>query len=69
MQTERYLSDKEVADRYGVGRATPWRWVKEIGFPSPIKLSRGCSRWPLSAIENWEKRQAAKSIGRDEAQA
>jgi prophage regulatory protein len=67
VQTEKYLSDKEVADRYGVGRATPWRWVKEVGFPPPIKFSAGCSRWNLLAIVDWEKRQAAQTIARDEA--
>lgn len=54
MSVETYLSDKQVADRYGIGRATTWRWVKKIDFPKPIKLSEGCTRWKLSDLLKWE---------------
>ncbi len=54
MQTV-YLTDVQVAARYGVHRATPWRWVKtDLSFPKPVKLSAQCSRWRLSDIEAWE---------------
>ena len=59
MQNDTYLTDKQVAERYNVGRATAWRWVQEENFPKPIKLSAGCTRWKLSDIEKWE---AAKEI-------
>jgi prophage regulatory protein len=53
--TERYLSDKQIAHIYGVSRPTVWRWAaNDPTFPSPIKLSPGCTRWKLSAIEAWE---------------
>jgi prophage regulatory protein len=55
--TALFLSDKQTADRYGVQRTTIWRWVKEEGFPGPVNLSRGCTRWPLGAIEKWEQRK------------
>ena len=50
-----YLSDRQVAGRYGVGRATPWRWASncDTGFPSPVKVV-GCSRWRLADLEKWE---------------
>lgn len=56
---ETYLSDLNLAARFGVHRMTPWRWLKtDPAFPKPVKLSPGCSRWKLSKIEFWE---AAKS--------
>lgn len=61
MQNTVYLSDKQLAERYQVGRATPWRWAQEGLLPSPIKLSPGCTRWKLSDIEAWEEsREVAK---------
>lgn len=56
---ETYLSDLQVAARYGVHRSTPWRWAKsEQGFPAPVTLSPGCTRWPLSTLELWEASKA-----------
>jgi len=50
-----YLSDKQVADRYSVSRATIWRWVKaDKHFPSPVELSSGCTRWRLADLQTWE---------------
>lgn len=50
---ERFLTDKQVADRYGVQRSSIWRWT-QTGFPCPVKLSPGCSRWRLSDLLGWE---------------
>jgi prophage regulatory protein len=51
-----YLSDLEVARRYGVHRSTPWRWVKtDPAFPKPIVLSPGCTRWKLADLVAWEE--------------
>ncbi len=56
---ETYLSDVQLAARYGVHRTTPWRWAKDDPtFPPPVKLSPQCSRWKLSEIEAWEARRA-----------
>ena len=49
-----YLSDKQLAERFSVGRATIWRWIKDQNFPKPIKLSENCTRWRLSDVEQWE---------------
>jgi predicted DNA-binding transcriptional regulator AlpA len=55
MKTETYLTDTQLAGRYGVHRSTPWRWVKnDENFPKPVRLSPQCSRWKLSEIEAWE---------------
>lgn len=56
--TTRYLSDKELATRYSVHRATPWRWVQSGKLPAPIKIN-GCTRWKLSDIQEWEANQEA----------
>ncbi|WP_353884597.1 AlpA family phage regulatory protein [uncultured Pleomorphomonas sp.] len=55
-----YVSDKELATRYGVVRQTIWRWVEsEPTFPRPIRLTPGCTRWSLQAIEEWEHGRAS----------
>lgn len=54
-QSSVYLSDTQIAARYGVSRVTVWRWKSnDPKFPSPIKLSAGCTRWKLSDLESWE---------------
>jgi prophage regulatory protein len=59
---EHYLSDIQLSARYGVNRATPWRWNKtNPDFPKPICLSPGCTRWKLSEIEAWEQSKAEAS--------
>ena len=60
MQQSNYLSVDAVAQRYGVNRATIWRWAdkrNKRNFPQPVKLSPGCSRWKLSDVEAWEAKQ------------
>ena len=52
---EYWLSDSQIAKRYGVARQTVWRWAAtDPNFPKPIKLSPGCTRWRISLIEAWE---------------
>lgn len=54
-----YISDVQLAERFGVHRATPWRWVNtDETFPKPVKLSPQCTRWKLSEIEAWEASRA-----------
>jgi len=45
MRRKKYWADKEVAERYGVGPSTIWRWVANGIFPEPTKISPGCTRW------------------------
>ena len=53
---ENFLSDLQVARRYGVHRSTPWRWVKATPhFPKPVVLSPGCTRWRLADTVDWEQ--------------
>lgn len=53
----KYLSDKQVSERYDVSRATIWRWVRNGSFPSPIRITAGCTRWKLPDLEAWEAQQ------------
>ncbi len=55
-----YIPDTQVANQFGVSRATIWRWVQNGNFPKPIKLSPGCSRWKIEDVQKW-----AESRGRE----
>lgn len=57
-----YVTDKQLAQRYGVHRTTIWRWVKESGFPTPIKLSHGCTRWSGEKVEEWDRRKMDQKV-------
>lgn len=53
-----YLSVTQVAQRYGVSRATVWRWTASIAaFPAPLKLGGGATRWLLSELIAYEHQQ------------
>lgn len=50
-----YLTDKQVAARYGVDRAAIWRWRRtDPDFPDPVKLTPGTTRWRIDELEAWE---------------
>lgn len=57
MTTNLFYSDKTLAKRYEVSRATIWRWLQENKLPKPIKLAAGTTRWRLADIEQWEAQQ------------
>lgn len=54
-QIQQFITDRDVAARYGIGRATVWRWISVGDFPPPLKLSPKCARWTLSMLEQWEQ--------------
>jgi prophage regulatory protein len=61
---EFYITDAQLAARFGVHRSTPWRWCKtDPTFPKPVVLSPGCTRWRLSEIESWEAARAVSAHG------
>ena len=57
---EQYVTDKFLAQRFAVRRATVWEWARTGNFPKPVKLSAQCSRWRLSDVESWEERRASE---------
>ena len=55
-----YLSDAQIAARYGNHRTWTWRMLKaDPVFPKPVKLSSGTTRWKLADIEAWEAAKVA----------
>ena len=55
-----FLNDKALAERFGVGRSTIWKWVGQGLFPRPVSLSPRCTRWRLSEVEEWEAAKHGK---------
>jgi len=49
-----WISDKGLAKRFEVSRATIWRWTKEGHLPQPKQITPGCTRWNLTEIEEME---------------
>ena len=47
--TDQLLTDREVAERLGISKATVWRDAAAGLLPRPIKLAHS-SRWPESEI-------------------
>ena len=52
----KFISDKYLAERFEVSRATIWRWAREGNFPLPVKIN-GATRWKISEVEAWETGQ------------
>ena len=50
-----YLRDVDLAERFGVSRATIWRWSHNARLPSPVRLGPGCTWWRSTEIEAWER--------------
>lgn len=44
----------ELTKRYGVSRATIYRWIADGRFPAPIKLGPNTSAWKASDLEAFE---------------
>ena len=47
----------------------PQQWVKESHVPGLMKLPSGCSPRRFAGPVDWDKRQAPKTILRDEARS
>jgi len=59
---EQYLSDRQVAIRFTISKATVWRWHdNNPDFPRRVKLSPGTSRWKLSELVLFEIKMQAES--------
>ncbi|HDO51403.1 MAG TPA: AlpA family phage regulatory protein [Rhizobiales bacterium] len=64
MNMNTYLSDRQVATRFSVARATIWRWVHTNEFPIPVQLSASCTRWRIEDIDAWAARRPRKRAPR-----
>ncbi|WP_157739042.1 AlpA family transcriptional regulator [Labrenzia sp. VG12] len=57
-----YLSDKQVAKRISISKATVWRWAKSNpDFPKPIVFSKGVTRWSLDDLLVFEARRKGEA--------
>ena len=56
MVEKKFISPKEIQERYHVSPATLWRWVRDQKFPKPVKLG-GTSKkaWVAEELEKWEE--------------
>lgn len=50
----RYVRDIDLAERYGISRATVWRWAQAGILPAPVKLGPATTRWDLEVIREAE---------------
>jgi len=50
----KYVSDKQLADRYGVSRATVWNWTRSGILPQPKKVGPNTTRWDDDEIARHE---------------
>lgn len=57
---QKYLTVKDVAERFGVSTPTIWHWLKAGQLPKPVKISAGCTRWKMSDLLNWEEQLEEK---------
>jgi predicted DNA-binding transcriptional regulator AlpA len=53
----RYLTTGQVRERFGVSDMWVYRYIRDHGFPKPVKFGGPTSarRWRLSEIEQWER--------------
>ncbi|TQE98267.1 MAG: AlpA family phage regulatory protein [Spiribacter salinus] len=52
-----WLSDKDLATRYGVSRVSIWRWSRSGQFPPPRKLSARITRWSAAEVDAHDQRK------------
>ncbi len=55
----KYLSDRQVAERYGIGRSTVWQWVKDGLLPGPVKFGQRCTRWDSDELDIHDQKSKA----------
>lgn len=58
----KYLSDKQLAERYATSRSSIWRWSAKGILPAPVQITPGCTRWRADEIE---QRDVAREAGRN----
>ena len=58
-EKERFISEREIIERYGISHTSLWRWVRDGRFPKGEFLGPNTKRWPLSKLLEWEKEAKA----------
>jgi prophage regulatory protein len=52
---QKFVTDRQLAERYSVSRASIWRWSQTGQLPKPISLASGTTRWNLEDVLNHEQ--------------
>jgi prophage regulatory protein len=47
------LDQRQIINYLGISRTQLWRVRRAGGFPTPLHLSQGISRWRLSQLQDW----------------
>ncbi|MDH2403660.1 hypothetical protein QCM77_27440 [Bradyrhizobium sp. SSUT18] len=56
---ERFITDKQLAGRWGIDPSTIWRNAKKSPtYPQPVKLSARVTRFRMSDVERHERKDA-----------
>ena len=50
---EKLLSDKDVAEKLAISRASVWRFANEGKLPKPVRLSESTQRWRATEINSY----------------
>ena len=63
-QTSGYLNKSSLCVFLGgkekpLGKSTIHDWMKEMGFPKPIRLSQTLALWRVSEVVQWVEAQAS----------
>lgn len=58
---KKFVTDRQLAERYGVSRASVWRWASTGQLPQPVAIGSGTTRWNLEDIERHEQQLADRS--------
>ncbi len=53
----KYISVRDVAERYGVAVPTVWLWTKQKDLPSPYKIGKNTTRWSLAELEEIDSKR------------
>jgi predicted DNA-binding transcriptional regulator AlpA len=58
----RYLTIGQVRERFGVSAMWVYRYMRDHGFPKPVRFGGKTSarHWLLSEIEEWERERAKR---------
>ncbi|KFE35503.1 helix-turn-helix transcriptional regulator [Thioclava atlantica] len=60
----RYYTINQVAEMFGVTRATIDRWHRDRpDFPRKVSLGMNCARFRVADIENWIARVEGERLG------
>ncbi len=53
---KKYLTVREVGERYGIHKATVWRWAAEGKLPRPVRISPTAARFVLAELEERDRK-------------